>query len=348
MPCIRARLGRLSIALVTAMIFAGTAAHAQTALVLDGTLPNGRTDDLTVTQSGPLYVIDETMGESRGPNLFHSFLDFSIGQNDTAEFQAGQPFDRVLVRVTGGQRSDVRGTLRSTVNRAGGGGADLFILNPAGILIGGGASIDVPGSLYLSTAHTLSFDDGLTLDLMNPSAPVLSTAAPESFGFLGGTPAAEVAFVEESGSGFLSLALAPGETVAAIGGQVRIEGTASSSVDLIGPGSRIGLVATGSANASVDATTLEISTAEPAQLGRVRIADNARLNGFDFGDPNADQGQLIIRGGRLEMDGLAAAEFGGNAGSDTAIDVEVEEAILIEGTSFLVVGSQGANPAGKA
>lgn len=327
------------------LLLAATGAHAQTALQLDGSLPNGRRDDLVASQPGPVYTIDQTMGAARGANLFHSFERFSIGTGDTAAFTAADPFEHVLVRVTGGVESTVNGTLRSTIRAADGRGADLFLLNPAGILFGTNAEIDVPGSLFLSTADQLDFEDGLSLDLRDAASPILSVAAPEAFGFLGGAAAAGISFVE-NGGGANTLSLPTGGRLVAAAGEVRVAGT-NGLLALSTPGGTLALTATGSAAArvSVDGTTID--TSEPAALGRVAIDPGASLSGLDFAPGAGDQGALVIRGGRLEIVG-ADLGYGGNASTgEAAVDVAVEDTLLLGELGFIQASASGADAGGE-
>ena len=58
----------------------------------------------------------------------------------------------VISRVTGGEESQIDGTLASRVGQA-----DLYFVNPAGVLFGPNAKLDVPGSPHVSSAHVLRF-----------------------------------------------------------------------------------------------------------------------------------------------------------------------------------------------
>src|SRR5213594_3890570 len=109
---------------------------------------------------GTVYSI--TDGTRVGTNLFHSFELFSVGAGDIANFQntGALPFtSNILSRVTGGQSSQIFGTLRTTDF----GNANLFLINPMGIVFGPTASLDIgatsmaggvrgAGSFYASTA----------------------------------------------------------------------------------------------------------------------------------------------------------------------------------------------------
>ena len=83
----------------------------------------------TVTPQGRVHTIKG--GTIRGTNLFHSFDRFSIGTHDTATFTGPHTIANILSRVTGGQRSEIDGTLRSEIPRA-----HLYLLNPHGVVFG--------------------------------------------------------------------------------------------------------------------------------------------------------------------------------------------------------------------
>ncbi len=61
------------------------------------------------------YLIHEGLGERAGPNLFHSFDQFSVGSGETATFTATLPTDNVLGRVTGGSEEEGEAEAPSSV-----------------------------------------------------------------------------------------------------------------------------------------------------------------------------------------------------------------------------------------
>src|SRR3712207_8497367 len=63
----------------------------------------------------------------------------------TTLFRSGQAIDNVISRVTGGEASRIDGTLASRVGKA-----DVWLVNPSGIVFGPGARLDVPGSFHAS------------------------------------------------------------------------------------------------------------------------------------------------------------------------------------------------------
>src|SRR4051812_21725375 len=153
------------------------AAPAQAQIVTDGSVGP------KVSLSGGQVVIGADLGTRRGDNLFHSFEKFGVATGQTATFTGPDTIKNVISRVTGGEVSNIDGKLASKVGQAG-----LYFLNPAGVMFGPNAQLEVPGSFHVSTAHELHFTDGATFSAIDPAASRLTVAAPEAFGFLKPTP----------------------------------------------------------------------------------------------------------------------------------------------------------------
>ncbi len=128
-----AQLGRLGALVAT--LLAGTASSAVLAdVATDGTL--GRRVRLT----GKQVEVGADLGRVRGKNLFHSFERFDVPTKGKVTFTGPGGLDNVVSRVTGGDASRIDGTLASRVP-----GADVYLVNPSGILFGPNARLDVPG-----------------------------------------------------------------------------------------------------------------------------------------------------------------------------------------------------------
>ena len=97
-------------------------------------------------------VIPADLGALSGENLFHSFARFGIGAGETATFTGPDSVTNVISRVTGGEPSNIYGTLRSTMPNA-----DVWLLNPSGVVFGEGAQLEVRGSFHAATADYLDF-----------------------------------------------------------------------------------------------------------------------------------------------------------------------------------------------
>lgn len=148
--------------------------NAVAEVVLDNSLTN------TPALPGPDFQITADHGVQQGANLFHSFQSFSLTSDQSATFSGPNSVANIIGRVTGGATSNIDGTINSTIPDA-----NLFFINPAGVMFGPNAEINIDGSFYVSTADNLSFADGTRLATGNANAPILTSASPAAFGFLG-------------------------------------------------------------------------------------------------------------------------------------------------------------------
>jgi filamentous hemagglutinin family protein len=112
-----------------------------------------------------------TGGSSVGSNLFHSFREFSIPTGSTAFFQNANSIQNIFSRVTGNAISSIDGIIKAV------GRANLFLINPNGIIFGQNARLDIGGSFYASTARSLNFSDGIEFRASPSSAPPVLTVS---------------------------------------------------------------------------------------------------------------------------------------------------------------------------
>jgi len=141
-------------------------------VTLDGSL--GRSGAL----SGPDYLIG-ALGRQMGGNLFHSFQDFNLQSYEKAIFSGPNSVSNIISRVTGGNPSNIDGLIRSTIPNA-----DMYFLNPYGMMFGPNARLDVQGSFHASTADYLRLGNGGRFDARYPNDSLLTIAPVEAFGFL--------------------------------------------------------------------------------------------------------------------------------------------------------------------
>ena len=176
------------------------ASHAQ--MTLDGSLgPRG-------ALPGPHYVIPAEVGQLRGGNLFHSFGQFNIQRSESATFTGPASVDNIFSRVTGGNPSVINGLLQTNIP-----GANLYLLNPSGVLFGPKAQLNVSGSFHVSTANVIRFSDGATFSANLADKSTLTVSPPVAFGFLDSHPAGIVI----QGS---QLSVQQGKTFSVTGGDI--------------------------------------------------------------------------------------------------------------------------------
>ncbi|MEG3845252.1 filamentous hemagglutinin N-terminal domain-containing protein, partial [Microcoleus sp. herbarium14] len=116
-------------------------------------------------------------GAIRGANLFHSFEQLSVLEGRGAYFTNPAGILNILSRVTGANRSDILGRLGVTGN------ANLFLINPKGIVFGPAASLDVQGSFLATTADAVKLGDAGLFSATQPSSSNLLTISPSALWF---------------------------------------------------------------------------------------------------------------------------------------------------------------------
>lgn len=159
-----------------------------------------------VTQTGNTF--DITGGTSAGGNLFHSFEQLGLDAGQVANIIADPAIANILGRVTGGDASVINGLLQVM-----GGNANLFLMNPAGMVFGPNAQVIVPGAFTATTAEAIQLGD-YWFNALGTNDYANLVAAPSGFAFTGSAHGALI------NAGNLS-----GESVTLLGGFVVNTGT---------------------------------------------------------------------------------------------------------------------------
>ncbi len=176
-------------------------------VTLDGTLGPA------AALPGPNYQIGADVGQQHGGNLFHSFRDFNLQSHESATFSGPDNVQNIISRVTGGNPSNIDGTLRSTIPNA-----DLYFLNPYGIMFGPNAKLEVQGGFHASTADYLRLSDGGRFEARVPKDSLLTVAPIAAFGFLTDSPST-------IGIRDNQLSVPENQTFSLIGGDIQIQGS---------------------------------------------------------------------------------------------------------------------------
>ena len=313
-------------------------AHATYAEVAtDGTM--GPTETL----SGPRYAVGEDLGTRVGDNLFHSFKRFAIGREESATFTGASDIANVISRVTGNEISTIDGCLRSEV-----GTADFYFINPAGIVFGPDAQVDVPAAFHASTASELRFGDGEVFSAEDPAKSTLTSAPPEAFGFLAQQP------TDITVNGTV-LTFEPGSDVSLSGGDVACAGGTLTDmggnvmISAVGVSQTSVSVQAGAIDAdpggtiAIDASLINVSGAEGLQVislsgGLVDITRSEIAADNFGGEDSSGRIKLAADTVRVMDSDVHASVYGAGRGNDIVVDAEeliIDAASAVDGRSRL-------------
>ncbi|NEO23071.1 filamentous hemagglutinin N-terminal domain-containing protein [Moorena sp. SIO4A5] len=276
----------LCLAISGAYAFSANQAHAQ--ITPDTTLPTGERSQLDLG-SGDVNgkIVDLIKGGAiRDINLFHSFLEFNVENGQRVYFANPAGIENILSRVTGANPSNILGTLGVD------GGANLFLINPNGILFGDKAKLDVSGSFVGTTADGIGFGNQGVFSASNPEPPSpLLTVNPNVFFFN------QIPGNITSQAKLEKLAV---DNLLLLGGDVEVKDSKIST----NQGGNIllaGLGAPGQVALTKDGNKLGLDFPDGVKKGNVVITDSA-IETFVAKDSNVDGGEIRIIADSLEVE----------------------------------------------
>jgi len=259
-------------------------------------------------------------GARRGANLFHSFQEFNIEEGRGAYFMNPAGIENILSRVTGKNRSDILGTLGVL------GKANLFLINPNGIIFGPNASLDVNGSFVGTTANgiRLANGDSFRTNSGEPLPTRLLNVNPNTFLF---NQLATQPIINRSIAAGTGLQVPQGQSLLLIGGDVRLEGGQISAL-----GGRVelgGLASRGSIELSTNGSQRSLSF--PSDVTRAdAYLSNSGSNTALVNVAASDSGSIsvtarnidILNGGELRGGLETGLGFSGAQAGDISLSAQ--------------------------
>ena len=316
-----------------AAILAASASLCSAEITTDGTVGVAPAQSL----NGPIFEITSNLGEQHGNNLFHSFSAFNLTSSESANFSGPANISNIISRVTGGSASSIDGAINSSIV-----GANLFLINPSGIIFGENASLNISGSFHASTASYLTLADGGRFDAVTPANDMLTIAPPQAFGFLGNTPGN----ITVNGS---LLQLDNGQTLSLVGGDISIQDgllfVPEGTVQLVSVASA-GEVDVDVSNVSVDQFSLfgTISITHTGNMFSRRVRHFLRPVGNI--DTNGDSGgTILIRGEQFVLDsGWVFAD--NDTGAGGVVDIQLTDKLHAANGSIISADAYGSGQGG--
>lgn len=274
-------------------------------------------------------------GAFRQSNLFHSLQDFSVEEGRGVYFQNPPGITNILTRITGGDSSQILGTLGVL------GSANLFLINPNGILFGPNAQLDLAGSFLASTANSIDFTDGSKFSATNPATvPQLVIRVPSGLNFTGSS-----ATVEIQGTGN-TLSLPPGQDNAPLIGA----GESPNGLRVL-PGKTLGLVG-GDVSFNAGVATAPSGRIEVGSVVTGRVAIDLSGKRFDYSGVQAFQdiqlknlslldasgpfnGNISLTGKNISLTDASSIYMRSLAGTPgAAIDINASGSLLVRGATM--------------
>lgn len=302
------------------MVLLNKAVTAQ--IVPDTSLPRNS----LVTVSGNTIKITE--GTRAGNNLYHSFQEFSASTSSSVFFNNALDIQNIISRVTGKGISNIDGVIKAN------GIANLFLINPNGIVFGKNARLNIGGSFVASTAASLKFPNNLEFNASNQALPLLSINTPIGLQY-GVVPGEIIVKGDSQGTRKTNelinttnaLQVQSNKTLALLGGNILLNGgtlkTAGGRIELGSVGSE-SFVKLNSTNNGFTFTYDSVQNFRDIQLSQGTSVDSS---GSEQGDIQIQSRRLTIQDGSQIENSTLGEKPGGT------LYVKTTNSIDINGTS---------------
>ena len=278
-------------------------------------------DRLTNTQVKVENNISHIVGGTQaGNNLFHSFKQFSVNADTTANFEHGLNIDNIFGRVTGGNISEIDGSIQTQ------GEANLFLINPAGIIFGANARLDVGGSFVATTAERVIFEDGTKFSAVTADdRPILTISSP--IGLQYGTAGA-ITLMPNANRGTTNnenagLKIQPGNTLALLGGDVSIT---RNSLNATASNIEIGSIKSGTVSLESSERGWDFNYDNVFEYGKINVSNRAFIN---------SSGIVNFQAKTIDFaSGSGISNFTDVTGEGSTIEINATESVSLD-SSFL-------------
>jgi filamentous hemagglutinin family protein len=279
-------------------------------------------------------------GAIRGANLFHSFQEFNVGEGQGTYFANPAGIENILTRVTGTNASNILGTLGVT-----GGSANLFLINPNGIIFGQNARLDVGGSFVATTANAVGLANG-DIFSANRSSPLptgLLNVNPNAFFF---NQIVAQPIINRSTADSRGLEVPQGQSLLLVGGNVSLEGG-----QILAPGGRVelgGLAGSGAIELNVDGNNLRLNFPDGIARADVSFTNGAQVNVRAGGGGNiAVNVQNLNLAGRSTLRAGIASGLGSIDSKAGDIEIDATGAITLTDAESFISNAVLSNAIGK-
>ena len=315
--------------LISSFLYSGIFLPAVAQVTSDNT-----TNTTVNTKSNNFNILN---GIQKGNNLFHSFKEFSIPTGASATFKNSTDIVNIINRVTGGNISNIDGLIKSQGN------ANLFLINPAGIVFGENASLDIGGSFLGTTAESILFEDGLEFSAVNAQTePLLTVSVPLGLQF--NQNPGDIT-VNNNGHNLNTsspmeriippgLEVKSGNTVALIGANILSEG---GFIGANGGNVELGAVGSNDLGSIVklnpSSNGWRFNYEEDSNLGEIQLKQKSFIDssGDDSGSINLVAQNISIEDGSTVL--IQTQNSSGNNLDGNSISIKASEIFTIDGTT---------------